>query len=189
MASIRKINVGTKDNPIIIEWNTGALNTLVFDMNEVRKVYDELVKPLFFMFRYKDRTLVAEMFRTIIQSTDSYRETGKMTDMNQFINLIMALRLTTIGSDIWFGELYSDDSIDMNKILFWNIAWDLNHTPNRLDTYLYVQAYDYNGVKVFMSFMNAEAYDRPVRFDVSYKKSWPENKEIEKKIKEKKKSK
>lgn len=160
MASIRTIKVRSAE----LKWNTGILRTLIYSHDDILDTYKTIVKP-----GLKGKIENHEDIRRVVSRlVEEAINTEKVKSMNDWVNLVMALRLTEIDETIMedggfkIRVMIPNYLIDEKKT-FWNIAWHMNHHCKQLYKCCYIQVYgsyaSING-RVALSYTSGEAYDR-----------------------------
>ena len=171
MASIRTIRIRSAS----LKWNTGKLRDLVFSHDRIKDTYLTLVKP-----GLKGITSIYDIRHRVCDLLEELINSGKVSTMNDWVNVVMALRLTRIMET----ELEEDGSfkvrmrvpyLKMEKATYWNIAWHMNHHCKQLYKCCFVQAvyrYGFDCKHVAVSYTTGEAYDREDYFlDNNYEKN------------------
>ena len=167
MASIRTIKIRSAS----LKWYTGKLSDLVYSHDKIKDTYLTLVKP-----GLKGITSMHDIKLRVCDLLEELINSGKVSTMNDWVNIVMALRLTEINET----ELEDDGSFKvrmivpcpkMEKATYWNIAWHMNHHCKQLYKCCFVQAvyrYGFACKYVAVSYTSGEAYDREDYFLDNY---------------------
>lgn len=171
MASIRTIHIRKAS----IRWNTGMIRSLYFDHSKIEEMFNNVVKPGL----YGKIKIHSDIRPTICKLIEEAIISGKVKSMLDWVNLVIALRLTKID------ELNIEDNAFRVRFLipysesqerktFWNIAWHMNHHCKQLYKCCFVQvtgSYASTYGNVALSYTTGEAYDRKNFFlDTYYEK-------------------
>lgn len=160
MASIRTIKVRDAE----LKWNTRNLRYLIYSHNNILDTYREIVKPGLVGKIEKH----SDIRRVVSRLVEEAIESGKIESMNDWVNLVMALRLTEIDETLMEDNgfkirLLCPKFESDEKKTFWNIAWHMNHHCKQLYKCCYIQVYgSYESIygRVALAYTAGEAYDR-----------------------------
>lgn len=168
MASTRTIVVGKAS----LKWYTGSIRSLYWDHERIAKMYREVVKPAL----YGKLTSHKDIRRTVDKLVEKAILDGKVSTMSDWVNIVMALRLTDIDE-----EKMEDGGFKVRMVIpcfesqekktFWNIAWHMNHHCKQLWRCCFVQvtgSYESLFGSVALCWTHGEGYDRKGYFLDNY---------------------
>ena len=173
----------------IIRWDTSHLSKLDYDKNKVRRIYNQYVYPKLCEMKYIDRVFVRNAFLDIIRN-----ERWLIMDQQGLVDLILAFKLTCI-SDYDFTEdgycqicmLESNHpSLDVEKIMFWNIIFHLSNHISKPETWSFISINSPH-MKGAMNYLGATVDDKDDVWETKYERDKYQAKKTRSKIREKKK--
>lgn len=158
MASIRTIKVGRAK----LKWNTGASWAIYYDPKNIQRIFDQWIEPAL-----KNRIRTKHDIRdTVFEFVEGCILDCIVSTMKEWVNLVMALRLTEIyisfDDNVEFADIrlvHSGNTL-FEDYTFHNIIWHMNHHCRQLWRCCFVNCNEVYHYRKAICYTHGDGYDR-----------------------------